>query len=104
MNEPWQTLAEVVFSELVGELPNATYTPGTGDPVDCRLLVTGRNVRREDHPEYWVAALTGQVMASEVGMDIKLGEYLDHDGNSYVIVEDPYSQDGVTWDLTLNKR
>lgn len=103
MSEPWQTLAEVVFSRMVGDDPNATYHPATGDPIDCRLYVTGLNVQRQNYPEYWTAAMTGQVLASEVGQDIKIGETLDFDSKAYVIAEDPFSNDGVTWDLTLNK-
>ena len=100
----FEDAAKTCFDVFVGEEDNATYIPETGDPVPCRFLVTGVNVARDNYPEHWTASLTGQVLALEVGSSIRMGERFDYSEKTYVIAEDPYSMDGIVWDLVLNEQ
>ena len=99
----FEDAAKTCFDVFVGEEDNATYHPETGDPVPCRFCVTGVNVARNEYPEHWTASLTGQVLVSEVGESIKIGERIEYGGRTYVIAEDPHSSDEIVWDLALHE-
>ncbi len=98
--DPFASACEALFDVFVGEA-NATYRPASGDPTDCRLYVTGYNRASVQYPEVTMASLTGEVLASEVGMDIRANEKIDYDGKTYVIADDP-AGDGDIWSLSLN--
>ena len=101
MTDVWTQASQTLFDVFVGEEPNATYHPASGDPVDCRLYVTGYNRASTQYPEITMASLTGEVLASEVGMDIQINEQIEYGGKTYVIAEPPRG-DGETWTLSLN--
>ena len=101
MAEPFAHAASKLFDVFVGTEPNATYRPPSGDSVDCRLYVTGYNRASVQYPEVTMASLTGEVLASEVGMDIQANEKIDFEGKTYVIAEPPRG-DGEVWILELN--
>jgi len=99
--DPFTQATSRLFDVFVGTEPNATYYPASGDPVDCRLYVTGYNRASVQYPEVTMASLTGEVLASEVGMDIRINEQIEYDGKTYVIAEHPRG-DGEVWVLQLN--
>lgn len=99
--DPFTSACERLFDVFVGEEPNATYRPASGDPIDCRIHVDGYNRASVQYPEITMASLTAEVLASEVGTGIQINEKIDYDGKTYVIAEPP-NGDGYTWDLSLN--
>jgi hypothetical protein len=101
MADRWNEAAKALFDVFIGSTPNATYHPASGDSVDCRLYVSGYNRASVQYPEITMASLTGEVLASEVGMNIQAGEQVDYDGKTYVIAEPPRG-DGEVWTLQLN--
>jgi len=101
MTDPFREASLQLFEAFVGSDPNATYYPEGGDPIDCRLYVTGRNRSQVHYPELTIAALTGELLESEVGSDLQAGERVDYDGTSYVISESP-SSDGYIWTVSLD--
>ncbi len=101
MTDIWTQAAETLFDVFVGTETNATYYPASGDSIDCRLYITGYNRASTQYPEITMASLTGEVLASEVGMDIQINEQIKYDGKTYVIAEPP-AGDGEVWTLSLN--
>lgn len=101
MADPFVNAASKLFDVFVGTESNANYRPASGDQVDCRLYVTGYNRASVQYPEVTMTSLTGEVLASEVGMDIQAGEQIDYDGKTYVVAEPPRG-DGEVWTLQLN--
>ena len=103
MADPFANTASRLFDAFVGTEPNATYYPEGGDPIDCRFYQTGRNRSQTHYSDLSIAALTGELLESEVGSDLRAGERVDYDGTSYVISEDPRS-DGYIWTVSLDTR
>ena len=99
--DPFASASESLFEAFVGSDPNATYYPEGGDPINCRFYQIGRNRSQTHYPELTIAALTGELLESEVGDDLQAGERVDYDGTSYVISEDPRS-DGYIWTVSLD--